>query len=142
MNLLELLRAPGRGRAAFAQRSAWPSSASFGSRCWAIAWSICWRSAAEILHEEELAIWMQFNPPAAKAREASPTRPGERADSSGPVDWSAHAEVPVFGDQAHEYEKFSADTAWMPTVGADRQKHLRVAGADEPAVWPHDCPPR
>jgi glycosidase len=26
----------------------------------------------------------------------------------------ATAEVPVFGDPAHEYEKFSADTAWMP----------------------------
>jgi hypothetical protein len=22
--------------------------------------------------------------------------------------------VPVFGDPAHEYEKFSPDTAWMP----------------------------
>jgi hypothetical protein len=27
-----------------------------------------------------------------------------------------HAEVPVFGDPAHEYEKFSPDTGWMPTA--------------------------
>ena len=64
--------------------------------------------AGEILHEEEVAIWMQFNPPdasAARGGDAGRNHPG------GPV---ATAEVPVFGDPAHEYEKFSADTAWMP----------------------------
>ncbi|MGD0480536.1 MAG: alpha-amylase family glycosyl hydrolase [Terracidiphilus sp.] len=68
--------------------------------------------AGEILREEELAIWMQFNPPAARAREAA-----ERRRQAGREQWPSdvsHAEVPVFGDPAHEYEKFSPDTAWMP----------------------------
>ncbi len=59
----------------------------------------------EILHEEELAIWMQFHPPGAGRR--------------GKQQWPAAAgpsEVPTFGDPAHEYEKFSPDTAWMPTA--------------------------
>jgi glycosidase len=70
--------------------------------------------AGEILHEEELAIWMQFNPPAVQAREAA-----RRHRESGQKQWPdavSTAEVPVFGDPAQEYEKFSADTAWMPTV--------------------------
>jgi glycosidase len=70
--------------------------------------------ATEVLHEEELAIWMQFNPPAAQARAAA-----ERRRQSGQQQWPSivsHSEVPVFGDPAHEYEKFSADTAWMPNT--------------------------
>ena len=58
--------------------------------------------ASEILREEELAIWAQFNPPGTRR---------------GPQQWpslTSHSEVPVFGDPAHEYEKFSPDTAWMP----------------------------
>ena len=75
--------------------------------------------ASDVLHEEELAIWMQFNPPAAGARAAAEaaarrrSESGQHAGGGGPV---ATAEVPVFGDPAHEYEKFSPDTAWMPTV--------------------------
>jgi glycosidase len=68
--------------------------------------------AGEILHEEELAIWMQFHPPAVAAAEAA-----RRRRESGQQQWPSvvsTAEVPVFGDPAHEYEKFSADTAWMP----------------------------
>ena len=67
--------------------------------------------AGEILHEEELAIWMQFNPPDAQAAEAPPRSGQQQSPSS-----SATAEVPVFGDPAHEYEKFSPDTAWMPSA--------------------------
>ncbi|MGC9159036.1 MAG: alpha-amylase family glycosyl hydrolase [Terracidiphilus sp.] len=62
-------------------------------------------AAAEILREEELAIWMRFNPPGTGRH--------------GPQQWpalAASAEVPQYADLAHEYEKFSADTAWMPTV--------------------------
>ncbi len=66
--------------------------------------------AGEILHEEELAIWMQFNPPGANEAQR---RDSGRQQWGGPV---ATAEVPVFGDPAHEYEKFSADTAWMPNT--------------------------
>ena len=70
--------------------------------------------AGEILHEEELAIWMQFNPPAAQAAAAA-----RRRRESGQQQWPSvvsHSEVPVFGDPAHEYEKFSPDTAWMPNT--------------------------
>jgi glycosidase len=66
--------------------------------------------AGEILREEELAIWAQFNPPGGGGARG---RENERKHGGGPV---ATAEVPVFGDPAHEYEKFSADTAWMPTT--------------------------
>src|SRR5580692_4067551 len=68
--------------------------------------------AGEILREEELAIWMQFNPGAAQAREAA-----ERHRQTGQQQWPpfvSSADVPTFGDPAHEYEKFSPDTAWMP----------------------------
>ena len=70
--------------------------------------------AGEILKEEELAIWMQFNPGAQMAADAA-----RRHRESGQQQWPSvvsHSEVPVFGDPAHEYEKFSADTAWMPST--------------------------
>jgi glycosidase len=60
--------------------------------------------ASEVLREEELAVWAQFNPPG--------TRRGQE-----PQQWPSfvsHAEVPTFGDPQHEYEKFSPDQAWMP----------------------------
>jgi glycosidase len=66
--------------------------------------------AGEILREEELALWMLFNPDAARAREAAERRTGHQQWPSV----VSHSEVPVFGDPAHEYEKFSPDTAWMP----------------------------
>ena len=72
--------------------------------------------AGEILREEELAIWMRFNPAAAQAREAAEAAARRRRDR-GEQQWPSiggHSEVPIFGDPAHEYEKFSADTAWMP----------------------------
>src|SRR4051794_1229735 len=74
--------------------------------------------AGEILHEEELAIWMQYNTPAAMARRAA-EEAARRRREAGMQQWpsiSSTAQVPVFGDPMHEYEKFSADTAWMPTT--------------------------
>jgi len=74
--------------------------------------------AGEVLHEEELAIWMQFNPPAAQAHAAAEAAARRRRET-GQQQWPSvvsTAEVPVFGDPAHEYEKFSPDTAWMPTT--------------------------
>ena len=58
--------------------------------------------AAEILREEQLAIWAQFNPPGTRR---------------GPQQWPSFmskSEVPTFGDAMHEYERFSPDQAWMP----------------------------
>jgi glycosidase len=74
--------------------------------------------AAEILHEEELAIWMQFNPGAARARAAAEEAARLRRER-GEQQWpsiASTADVITFGDPAHEYEKFSPDTAWMPTT--------------------------
>ncbi len=59
--------------------------------------------ASEVLREEELAVWAQFNPPGTRR---------------GPQQWPSFmqggAEVPSFADSAQEYEKFSPDQAWMP----------------------------
>ena len=58
--------------------------------------------AGEVLREEELAIWAQFNPPGTRR---------------GPQQWPSppgSAEVISFSDSQHEYERFSQDTAWMP----------------------------
>jgi glycosidase len=58
--------------------------------------------AGEILREEELAVWAQFNPPGTRR---------------GPQQWPAppgKPGVPNFSDELHEYERFSQDTAWMP----------------------------
>jgi len=82
--------------------------------------------AGEILHEEDLAIWALYNPPdpdkeaqaAAEARAAA-ARLRERWQHGEQQQWAAivsEAQVPVFGDPAHEYEKFSPDTAWMPNT--------------------------
>jgi hypothetical protein len=74
--------------------------------------------AGEILHEEELAVWMQFNPAAAQARAAA-EEAARRRRESGTQQWPSivsRSDVPVFGDPAHEYEKFSPDTAWMPNT--------------------------
>jgi glycosidase len=78
--------------------------------------------AGEILHEEELAIWARFNPPDpdAQARAlAAAEAAAARRRAMGQEHWHSvvsHADVPEFGDQAHEYEKFSPDTAWMPNT--------------------------
>jgi glycosidase len=113
MNLLDLLRAPAVGAPGSLSdqlaliRKLWkPLLGDSLERFLLIA--------GEILHEEELAIWMQFNPPSATAAAAE-----EHRRRTGQAQWPSvvsTAEVPTFGDSAHEYEKFSADTAWMPTV--------------------------
>jgi glycosidase len=82
--------------------------------------------AGDILQEEELAIWMRFNPPNAEseavARAAAAKAAAEAAQhrrDTGGQQWPlpvSHSEVPAFGDPANEYEKFSADVAWMPTA--------------------------
>jgi glycosidase len=86
--------------------------------------------ASEILHEEELAIWMQFNPDAARTRAAA-EEAARRRRERGEQQWpslASTAEVITFGDPAQEYEKFSPDTAWMPTT---------VMIAKSTYVWMH-----
>ena len=117
MTLLELLRAPAVGspRSLSEQialiRKLWKPLIGESLELYLLV-------AGEILHEEELAIWMQFNPPAAQAKAAAEAAAKRRAES-GTQQWPSivsTAEVPTFGDPAHEYEKFSPDTAWMPTT--------------------------
>jgi glycosidase len=74
--------------------------------------------AGEILREEELAIWMQFNPDAARTHAAA-LAAAERRRQRGEQQWPSlvsRSDVPTFGDPANEYERFSADTAWMPST--------------------------
>jgi glycosidase len=82
--------------------------------------------AGEVLHEEELAIWLQFNPETAESRAAAEAAAAaksaaaaQRRRESGQQQWpsmTSHSEVPEFGDSAHEYENFSPDVDWMPST--------------------------
>jgi len=117
VNLLELLRAPALG-----SRTSLSDQLTLIRKLWKpLLGGELERFlliAGEILHEEELAIWMQFNPPAAQAHAAAQAA-AERRRESGQQQWASivsTAEVPTFGDAAHEYEKFSPDTAWMPNT--------------------------
>lgn len=100
MSLLDLLRAPALRSTSLSEqleiiRSLWrPLLGDALDRLLLMA--------GEILREEELAIWAQFNPPGTRR---------------GPQQWPSfmsQAEVPDFADAMHEYEKFSLDQAWMP----------------------------
>jgi hypothetical protein len=92
MSLLELLRAPAVGapRSLSEQlaliRKLWKPMLGDSLEHFLLI-------AGEILHEEELAIWMQFNPPAVQAREAARRRIGRAARSSGLM-WSAPPKCP------------------------------------------------
>jgi len=117
VNLLDLLRAPATGAPLSLSeqlsliRKLWRSILGDSMDRYLMI-------AGEILREEELAIWMQFNPDAARVREtaeAAARRRRERGEQQWPSIVS-HSDVPVFGDPAYEYEKFSADTAWMPST--------------------------
>jgi glycosidase len=117
MNLVELLRAP-----ATASPKSLREQLDLVRQLWkpllGDALDRFLQIAGEILHEEELAIWMQFNTPAARARAAA-EEAARRRREAGMQQWpsiASTADVPVFGDPAHEYEKFSPDTAWMPTT--------------------------
>jgi glycosidase len=82
--------------------------------------------AGDILREEELAIWMRFNPPNPESEAAARAAAAKAAEDAarrrrelGLQQWPgvvSQSDVPVFGDPAHEYEKFSADVDWMPTT--------------------------
>jgi glycosidase len=117
MNLIELLRAP-----AMASPKSLREQLDLLRQLWkpllGDALERLLQIAGEILHEEELAIWMQFNTPAALARRAA-EEAARRRREAGMQQWpsiTSTAQVPVFGDPMHEYEKFSPDTAWMPST--------------------------
>ncbi len=117
VNLLDLLRAPAAGAP-----TSLTEQLSLIRKLWkgllGDSLDRILQIAGEILREEELAIWMQFNPVAADTRaraEEAARRRRERGEQQWPSIVSK-SEVPVFGDPAYEYEKFSTDTAWMPST--------------------------
>ncbi len=62
--------------------------------------------AVDVLKEEETAIWMRFHPQGA----------GQRRQQRHQFEMGSHADVPTFTVSDVEYEGFSADVEWMPTV--------------------------
>jgi glycosidase len=79
--------------------------------------------AGSVLQEEDLAIWLIFNPPnaatEAAARDAAMAAAEEarrRREAEGRQQWpgTPHSEVLEFGEQTQESEEFSPDVAWMP----------------------------
>jgi glycosidase len=117
VNLIDLLRAPANG----APRSL-SEQLSLIRRLWkpllGDSLDRFLMIAGEVLREEELAIWMQFNPDAGRARAAAEEAARQRRER-GEQQWPkivSKSDVPVFGDPQYEYEKFSADTAWMPST--------------------------
>ncbi len=62
--------------------------------------------AIDVLKEEDIAIWMRFNPPGANA--------GRRGNFPWNVD--KKGEVPSYVESAQETERFSPDQEWMPTT--------------------------
>ncbi|RRA47798.1 alpha-amylase family glycosyl hydrolase [Acidipila sp. EB88] len=61
--------------------------------------------AGDVLKEEEVALWLQFNPPSAETL--------ARRSRFGGLN-EAHGEVPTFTTTPEEYEHFSPDLEWMP----------------------------
>jgi glycosidase len=117
VSLLELLRAPAKG-APNSLRDQLELVRKLWTPLLGEAMERFLMIAGEILREEELAIWMQFNPDAARTRaeaEEAARRRRERGEQQWPT-LASTADVITFGDPMHEYEKFSPDTAWMPTT--------------------------
>ncbi len=63
--------------------------------------------AVDVLKEEDTAIWMRFHPPSTA---------DQRRQHRHQFEMGSHADVPVFPSKDVEYEGFSADVEWMPTV--------------------------
>src|ERR1700761_3914077 len=63
--------------------------------------------AIDVLKEEDLAVWMRFNPPDAAVNRRR-NMPWNSADKKG--------EVPSYSTAAEETERFSPDQEWMPTT--------------------------
>jgi glycosidase len=103
MNLLEMLRAP-------ALRA--PGSLSAQLAVIRALWGPLLGDAldrlllqaGEILREEELALWSMFHPVPG----------GGQQRPQGGI--TSESQVPEFGSQALEYERFSQDTHWMPSA--------------------------
>jgi hypothetical protein len=118
VNLLDLLRAPAVG-SPLAERAARPDSqaleAAAGRQPGALSADGRRDSARRRTGHLDA---VQSSPAAARAASRQPPRKPRAPPRDRPAavaSMVSHSDVPVFGDPAHEYEKFSADTAWMPT---------------------------
>ncbi len=105
MNLLDLLRAPAL-RSPGSLSEQFDSSAHLGGRCSATASIAFCRLRTRFFAKKN---W----PSGRNSIRPDGTRRG--AATMAIARW-ALPEVPTFGDPAHEYEKFSPDTAWMPST--------------------------
>jgi len=74
--------------------------------------------AMDILKEEDIAIWMRFHPPSASAWHAERKQGwgGEGFAGDEFVGFGAGGRGQSQQPVVHEYEAFSPDQAWMPTV--------------------------
>ncbi len=105
LNLIDMLRAP-----ALASPDSLSGQIAFIVEHWAdlIGDSLSrLLLAIDVLKEEDIAIWMRFNPSDANA--------GRRRN----LPWNSEdkrGEVPSFSESAQETERFSPDQEWMPTT--------------------------
>ena len=77
----------GSGCAGFAERAARPDPQAVADRCSATAWIDLLLMAGEILHEEELAIWMQFNPRCGPGARLAAAEAARRRREQGTQQW-------------------------------------------------------
>ncbi len=112
LNLIDMLRAPAlaspdslSGQLAFIQEKWSPIVGGEALRRLLLL-------AGDVLREEEVAVWMRFHPPTEAERAAAEERRrrGQWGFQPGRVD------LPDFAVTQNEYERFSQDTAWMPTT--------------------------
>ena len=105
LNLIDMLRAP-----ALASPDSLSGQIAFIAENWAdLIGDQLTRLllAIDVLKEEDIAIWMRFNPPEANA--------GRRRD----LPWNSsdkRGEVPTYTESVQESERFSPDQEWMPTT--------------------------
>jgi glycosidase len=107
-NLIDMMRAP-----ALVSPDSLSGQLEFVRRKWSARIGVIVRRlmlAADVLKEEDVAIWMRFHPP-SEAAEAARRR---RDQSNAPRDH--RGEVLEFSGQQHEYERFSPDQDWMPNT--------------------------
>jgi glycosidase len=107
-NLIDMMRAP-----ALISPDSLSGQLEFVRRKWSARIGNIVRKlmlAADVLKEEDVAIWMRFHPP-SEAAEAARRR---RDQSNAPRDH--RGEVLEFSSQQNEYERFSPDQDWMPNT--------------------------
>jgi hypothetical protein len=103
-NLIDMLRGP-----AFASPDSLSGQLAFIIENWADLIGDALSKlllAIDVLKEEDIAIWMRFNPPGANA--------GRRDNFPWNID--KKGEVPSYVESAQETERFSPDQEWMPTT--------------------------